>query len=93
VGYSPTAAAIAQTNAAAQNEAMIASTIEAGQQNMAALENSILKDNTLMPGEWYGGQLQLQAPQRSKAGPKVYSIVIQLGADRHEITIEQAAVR
>lgn len=93
VGYSPTAAAIAQTNAAAQNEAMIASTIEQGQQNMAQLESAILKDNTLMPGEWYGGQLQLQPPQSPKAGPKVYSIVIQLGPDRHLITIEQAATR
>ncbi|MEQ1935265.1 MAG: hypothetical protein ABL962_15505, partial [Fimbriimonadaceae bacterium] len=37
-GYSPTAAAIAQSNASAQNEAMIASTIERGQQNLAALE-------------------------------------------------------
>jgi hypothetical protein len=57
--YSPTAAAIAQNNAAAQNEAMFAATIERGQQNMAQLEQSVIKDNTLMPGEWYGGQLHL----------------------------------
>ena len=37
-GYSPTANAIAQSNAAAQNEAMIGAMIERGQQNMAALE-------------------------------------------------------
>src|ERR1700730_4920417 len=36
--YSPTAAAIAQGNAAAQNEAMFAATVERGQQNMAQLE-------------------------------------------------------
>lgn len=24
---------------------------------MAALEQSVIKDNTLMLGEWYGGQL------------------------------------
>jgi hypothetical protein len=53
--YSPTAAVIAQNNAAAQNEAMIAATVETGQRNMAALEQSVIKDNTLMPGEWYGG--------------------------------------
>jgi hypothetical protein len=54
--YSPTAAVIAQNNAAAQNEAMFAATVERGQQNMAQLEQTVIKDNTLMPGEWYGGQ-------------------------------------
>jgi hypothetical protein len=33
--YSPTAAAIAQNNAAAENEAMFAATVENGQRNMA----------------------------------------------------------
>lgn len=49
--YSPTAAAIAQNNAAVQNEVMIANTIENGQRNMAQLEQTVIKDNTLMPGE------------------------------------------
>jgi hypothetical protein len=47
--YSPTAAAIAQSNATFQNEAMVATTIQNGQRNMAALEQSVIKDNTLMP--------------------------------------------
>lgn len=59
-GYSPAAAAIAQSNAAAQNEAMIWATIERRQQNLAMLEQAVMKDNTLLPGEWYGGQLHLQ---------------------------------
>ena len=60
--YSPTASAIAQNNAAYQNEAMISATVETGQRNMAVLEQSVIKDNTLMPGEWYGGQLHLAPP-------------------------------
>ena len=60
--YSPTAAVIAQNNAAIQNEAMFAATIETGQRNMAALEQTVIKDNTLMPGEWYGGQLHIAPP-------------------------------
>jgi integrase len=40
-GYSPTAAAIAQSNANAENAAMIGATIERGQQNMAALERGV----------------------------------------------------
>jgi hypothetical protein len=88
--YSPTAAAIAQGNASAQNEAMIASTVEAGQRNMAMLEQSVIKDNTLMPAEWYGGQLHLAPPVASDGGgPKTYTIVITVGTDRHVVDIAQ----
>jgi hypothetical protein len=87
--YSPTAAAIAQGNAAAQNEAMIAGTIEQGQRNMAQLEQSEIKDNTLLPGEWYGGQLHLAPPTDQQGAPKAYSIVINVGSDRHVVEVSQ----
>jgi hypothetical protein len=87
--YSPTAAVIAQNNAAVQNEAMFAATIERGQQNMAMLEQSVIKDNTLMPGEWYGGQLHLAPPTDQAGGQKAYSIVIMIGSDRHVIEVAQ----
>ncbi|MBB4258061.1 hypothetical protein [Bradyrhizobium sp. CIR3A] len=87
--YSPTAAAIAQNNAAIQNEAMIAATVETGQRNMAALEQAVIKDNTLMPGEWYGGQLHLAPPTEQGGGPKTYTIVITGGTDRHVIDVAQ----
>jgi hypothetical protein len=89
-GYSPTAAAIAQSNAAAQNEAMVASTIEQGQVNLATLERSVIKDNTLMPGEWYGGQLHLEPPASAASGAaKTYSIALLVGNDRHHIEVVQ----
>lgn len=88
--YSPTANVIAQNNAAYQNEAMIAATVEAGQRNMVALEQSVIKDNTLMPGEWYGGQLHLAPPTDQGGAAKTYTIVITVGADRHVIDISQA---
>jgi hypothetical protein len=87
--YSPTAATIAQGNAAAQNEAMVAATIETGQRNMAALEQSVIKDNTLMPGEWYGGQLHLAPPTDQGGAQKTYTIVITVGPDRHVIDVSQ----
>ena len=87
-GYSPTAAAIAQSNASAQNDAMIAATVERGQQNLATLERAVIKDNTLMPGEWYGGQLHL-SPLASSEGAKTYSISVTVGTDRHDITVVQ----
>ena len=91
-GYSPAAAAIAQSNAAAQNETMIAATIEQGQANLANLERSVMKDNTLLPGEWYGGQLHLQ-PLAQSGEAKSYKIVLMVGADRHEIEVSQGTVR
>ncbi|MFK4381020.1 hypothetical protein [Bradyrhizobium sp. USDA 223] len=88
--HSPTAAAIAQSNATAQNEAMIAATIETGQRNMAVIEQSVIKDNTFMPGEWYGGQLHLAPPVTPDGGgTKTYQIVISIGPDRHVIEIVQ----
>jgi hypothetical protein len=89
--YSPTAAAIAQNNAAVQNEVMFAATVERGQQNMAQLEQAVIKDNTLMPGEWYGGQLHLAPPTDQGGGQKAYSIVIIVGSDRHVIEVAQGA--
>jgi hypothetical protein len=88
--YSPTANVIAQNNAAVQNEAMISATIETGQRNMAVLEQAVIKDNTLMPGEWYGGQLHLAPPTDQAGAAKTYTIVITVGADRHVIDVSQA---
>ena len=87
-GYSPAAASIAQSNANAQNAELISATIERGQANMATLERAVIKDNTLMPGEWYGGQLHI-APLASQDGPKTYTISVSVGSDRHEIQISQ----
>src|SRR6202012_3118700 len=71
--YSPTAASIAQGNAAAQNDAMIEATVENGQRNMVVLEQSVIKDNTVMPGEWYGGQLHLAPPTDQNGNQKSYT--------------------
>jgi len=91
-GYDPTAAAIAQSNASAQNEAMISATIERGQANLGMLERTVIKDNTLLPGEWYGGQLHIQ-PLVSDSAPKTYQIALRVGADQHVISITQASVQ
>jgi hypothetical protein len=90
--YSPTAAVLAQNAATAQNEALIASTIEHGQANMAALEQTVIKGNTLMPGEWYGGQLHLSPPANTD-GQKSYEIAVLVGPDRHVIQVDQAPQR
>jgi hypothetical protein len=87
-GYDPTAASIAQNRAAAQNEAMIGSAVEAGQRNLVNLERTVIKDDTLLPGEWYGGTMQFDATSGSAA--KNYNITVQIGADTHQISVLQA---
>ena len=71
---------------------MISATIEQSGANLANLERSAIKDNTLLPGEWYGGQLHLEALAQSGEA-KSYKIVLMVGPDRHEIEIEQASTR
>jgi hypothetical protein len=94
VGYSPTAAYIAQANASAQNEAMIQSTIERGQENLANLERGVIKDNTLLPGEWYGGQLHLQPLASGGSNAlKQYQVTILVGPDRHDVSIAQGPIQ
>jgi hypothetical protein len=87
--YSPTAAAIAQTNAAFENQAMIGQHIESGRANMANIEREVLKDNTIMPGEWVGGQLHLTPPVGDTDQPKNYQISLRVGSDLHVIDVFQ----
>jgi len=87
--YSPTAAAIAQTNANMQNEAMIGNHIEAGRANMAALEKNILKDNTIMPGQWVGGQLHMSPPVGEAGQAKEYQISVTISGEVHRLTVRQ----
>jgi len=56
---------------------------------VAVLELAVIKDNTMMPGEWYGGQLHITPPTDQGGGPKTYTIVITVGTDRHVIDISQ----
>lgn len=88
-GYSPAAAAIAQQNAASQNAEMISATIEHGQANLVNLERAVIKDDTLMPGEWYGGQLHIAPLVSGNSAEKTYTIVVQVGSDRHELNVVQ----
>jgi hypothetical protein len=71
---------------------LIANAVATGQANMAALEKGVIKDNTLLPGEWYGGQLHFAPPESDASGPKTYRITIPIAADVHEIEVSQGAV-
>ena len=68
---------------------MIDSAVETGQRNLAVLEQAAIKDNTLLPGEWYGGQLQFDAPVGQTGEAKTYRISVAFGSDVHEIDVVQ----
>jgi hypothetical protein len=88
----PTASALAKTNTSIQNEAKTIRTIEAGRQNLIALERAVLGDHALLPGEWYGGQLHLEAPSRQASSrPRKYFVSLLVGSDAHNIEITDAA--
>jgi hypothetical protein len=92
--YSSARVMAAQNRALHENEKMTEATLAQGQANLANLERDVMKDNTLMPGEWYGGTLNVQAPvQEEGSVPKTYTIALQVGSERHEIDVVQSAVR
>jgi hypothetical protein len=93
--YSPTAAIAAERSALRHDERLIDQSIAQGQRNLASLERHVLKDDTLMPGEWYGGTLSLQPPADADGStrPKTYSIALMVGPDEHRIDIVQASAQ
>lgn len=80
----------ATAHANAENAELAANVAARGQLNMAHLEQTVIKDNTIMPGEWYGGQLHFEPPVSDGSGqPKTYTIRIPVGTDMHEIEVTQ----
>lgn len=90
-GYDPGLAAAANARASMQNAAMIDNAIETGRQNLGTLEQSVLKDNTIMPGEWYGGTITFIPFDGDDS--KQYRISVPLGNDVHEIDVSQVALQ
>lgn len=87
--YDPGVNYMAQANAAAQNAAMIGEARVNAERNLAALENGVIKSNTMMPGEWYGGQLFFEVPAAMGEHPdlKTFLIRIRVGSDVHQFNV------
>ena len=93
--YSPSRAVAAQRRALRQGGRMVDAAIRDGDRNLAALEREVIKDNTLLPGEWYGGTLHVQPPAEAAdtTAPKRYAIAMTVGPDTHHIDVVQASAR
>jgi len=57
------------------------------------LQATILKDNTVMPGEWYGGTVVLAPPEKAQEGATAYTIAVAFGGEEHSFAVSQVANR
>lgn len=80
---------MAQADAASQNAAMIGEARANAEQNLAALENGVIKSHTLMPREWYGGQLFFEVPTAmgEQADIKTFQICIRVDGNAHQFNV------
>lgn len=81
-----------QQNANMQNAEMAAGVAHVGARNLAALEAMVIKDDSVLPAETYGGRLVIQGPATGEAPLKAYTLTIPLGADTHRIQVSQGPV-
>jgi hypothetical protein len=93
--YNPAASLRAWNRANRQNGRVLDAVIRQGDRNLDKLEREVIKDNTMMPGEWYGGTFYVQPPAEADGatGPKRYTITVTIGSDRHELQVVQASVK
>jgi hypothetical protein len=74
----------------AQTAANMAAVQENGQARLAELQEQVLKDNTVLPGEWVGGLVLLDAPHKAADGIATYRINVRFGDEVHEFAVTQA---
>ena len=90
--YDPYRAQLAQQSAANQTSANIAAIEADGERSLQALSNTIIKDHTILPGEWYGGSVVLATPPKSDSGAAEYRIGVQVGGEAYTFKVAQAKI-
>ena len=82
----------AQQYANAQTAANFAVIQAQGRQALDQLQTSVLKDNTILPGEWVGGIVVLDAPAKAGNGTATYRIDVRLTDEVHSFVVSQSKV-
>jgi hypothetical protein len=88
--YDPGRAYAAQAINNAQTAENFAAVQAQGQQRLGELQGTILKDNTVLPGEWIGGLVVLDAPPEAADGVASYRIDVRFGDEVHSFEVSQA---
>ena len=78
----------AQQQASAQTAANMAAIQAQGRHALSNLQNLILKDNTVLPGQWVGGVIVLDVPSKAN-GSATYRISVPLGGEVHSFVVNQ----
>ena len=82
-----------QQIAARQNADLAASVVAQGEINLTSLEQNIIKDNTLMPGETYGGIIVVAPPSTSESTEaSSYRLSMVIAGERHDLDVDQTPV-
>jgi len=89
--YSPLANSIAAASLGASGGAAMGDILTTGELAVTQLENQVLQDHTIFPGEWYGGTFQFDRGPRLEASDpdRTYRITFRVGNDVHQFTVDQ----
>jgi hypothetical protein len=87
--YNPALASAAANANAARTADSMASIEDQAQSKLAQLQATIIKDHTLMPGEWHGGVVVIDPPQKTDGGVAEYSISLTFAGERHTFLVKQ----
>jgi len=80
-GYSSTVGSMVSS-------ANVSSAMRAGEINVAALEANMLMDNTILPGEIYGGLFEFDAGKPLMPNTPVrYTVTIPVGTETHQLNL------
>jgi hypothetical protein len=90
--YDPYRAQMAQREAANQTANDIAAIEADGERSLETLADTIIKDHTILPGEWYGGSVVLQVPPKSEDGAAEYRISVHVESEAYTFKVAQAQI-
>jgi hypothetical protein len=59
------------------------------QRKLGELQATVIKDHTLMPGEWHGGVIVIDPPGKTDGGAAEYSISLTFAGETHTFLVNQ----
>ena len=87
--YNPALAQAAADANARQTAGNLAAIEDQAQAKLGELQATIIKDHTLMPGEWHGGVVVIDTPEKSDAGAAEYEISLAFDGETHTFVVNQ----
>jgi hypothetical protein len=90
--YNYAAAQAAQNAANARSEARFDQIAAEGRANLEALSSRILKKQTIFPGNWYGGIVEIQMPKVG-GSPNSFVVNVNVGNELHSFIFTQKETR